>query len=148
MIENGNPENCFVKSFKDGSRFYKDFIDMLNVFADNLGKKDYNSIESKVLEALETSDIQKYLQCMCEIVVLYYIIRQHVDDDFCYEPKYNGGFNPECSFVDGNYRVNIEVKTPNYHPPWRIQHPRHGFGGHFAPGQLHGRARKGRRHRP
>lgn len=32
---------------------------------------------------------------------------------FKYEPKYNGGYNPECEFVYNNKVMNIEVKYSN-----------------------------------
>lgn len=43
---------------------------------------------------------------------MYFILRKY-NDKFEYEPKYNGGYNPECSFLHENKTVNIEVKCPN-----------------------------------
>lgn len=113
-IKNGADGFPLTDAYKSGHRFYTDFIEMMNFFEQRLKKKDYRGVKKKILAGCSQPDEQSYLQCMCELVVLYYAMRQSNDDgDFNYEPKYNGGFNPECSFSYGGKTINIEVKCPH-----------------------------------
>lgn len=114
IVKNGNKKHPLVKSYYEGTRFYSDFIDMLGTFENKLSESECRGIQGKVENAFNTDDIQIFLQCMCELIVLYYLLRNYSDDNFVYEPKYNGGYNPECSFMAGETCVNVEVKTPSY----------------------------------
>ena len=100
-------------AYKNGSRFYSDFIAMIKTFEANLFEKEQDNIYNKIATAYSINDVQVYLQCNCELMVLYYILRKF-NTGFKYEPKYNGNYNPECSFEHKGVVVNIEVKTPNY----------------------------------
>ena len=113
LIQNNNTIFPLTVAYKKDSRFYSDFIDMIKTFEENLSKKEQNSIYDKIKTAYSRSDIQVYLQCNCELMVLYYILRKF-NFNFKYEPKYNGNYNPECSFEHNGVVVNIEVKTPDY----------------------------------
>lgn len=112
IIKNGNDGFPLTKAYKLGHRYYSDFIEMMNYFSDNLSNDDYRSIEKKVI-SVSSSDEQTYLQCMCELTVLYYAMRNYGNEYFKYEPKYNGGYNPECAFGYKQKTINIEVKCPN-----------------------------------
>lgn len=112
IIKNGNDGFSLTKAYKLGNRYYSDFIEMMNYFSDNLSNDDYRSIENKVI-SVSSSDEQTYLQCMCELTVLYYVMRNYGNEYFKYEPKYNGGYNPECAFCYKQKIINIEVKCPN-----------------------------------
>lgn len=112
MIANGNEGFPLTKAYVMGHRYYTDFIEMMNYFNDNLLKEHYRSIEKKIIVG-SSSDEQTYLQCMCELMVLYYVMRNYGDGQFKYEPKYNGGYNPECAFNYNQMTINIEVKCPN-----------------------------------
>lgn len=112
IITNGNDGFPLTKAYKLGHRYYSDFIEMMNYFSNNLLNDDYRSIEKKVISA-SSSDEQTYLQCMCELTVLYYVMRKYGNEYFKYEPKYNGGYNPECAFGYKQKTINIEVKCPN-----------------------------------
>lgn len=109
--EDGFP---LTDAYKSGHRFYMDFVDMLDFFKSKLTKKEYKDIENKILSGCTQTDEQSYLQCMSELVVLYYVMRQlNNSDSFRYQPKYNGGYNPECSVFYGGKTINIEVKCPH-----------------------------------
>lgn len=92
-------------------RYYLDFLNAMNIFKDRLETKDYEGLIKK-LNFEKEFDIYRYLQITSEINVLYYILRNY-SDDFIYEPMYNNGYNPECSFRYFNKTVNVEVKCPN-----------------------------------
>jgi hypothetical protein len=109
IITNVNDGFPLTKAYKLGHRYYSDFIEMMNYFSNNLSYDDYRSIEKKVISA-SSSDEQTYLQCMCELTVLYYVMRNYGNEYFKYEPKYNGGYNPECAFGYKQKTINIEVK--------------------------------------
>ncbi|MCI6582974.1 MAG: hypothetical protein MSH15_13505, partial [Oscillospiraceae bacterium] len=100
--------NAYLNHF----RFYNDFIDMINCFEKKLSKKDQENIYKKISSSFQ-GDEQAFFQTCCELLVVYYILR-NFDNEFTYEPKYKGNFNPECSFRSNDFTVNIEVKTPNY----------------------------------
>lgn len=51
---------------------------------------------------------------MCELIVIYYLLRRYSGNNSNYEPKLCGGDNSECNFIIDNICVNVEVKTPNY----------------------------------
>lgn len=112
IITNGNDGFPLTKAYKLEHRYYSDFIEMMNYFSNNLSNGYYKSIEKKVISG-SLSDEQTYLQCMCELTVLYYVMRSYGNEHFKYEPKYNGGYNPECSFDYKQKTINIEVKCPN-----------------------------------
>lgn len=114
MIQSGNKEHPLVKSYIEGSRFYSDFIDMMKFFENKLKKAEYKGIQKKVENSFYTSDVQEFLQCMCELIVIYYLLRRYSENNFNYEPKLCGGYNPECNFMIDDICVNVEVKTPNY----------------------------------
>ncbi|KUO71304.1 MAG: hypothetical protein APF81_01730 [Desulfosporosinus sp. BRH_c37] len=111
LIVNGNDGFPFTRAYKSCHRYYDDFIEMMNFFSDNLSESDYSSVENKVISG-SSSDEQTYLQTMCELTVTYYVMRMY-NEQFKYEPKYNGGNNPECSFEFNGRVVSIEVKCPN-----------------------------------
>lgn len=113
FIQNTDSIFPLTVAYKNGSRFYSDFIDMIKAFEENLSEKEQDNIYNKIVTAYSINDIQVYLQCNCELMVLYYILRKF-NTGFKYEPKYNGNYNPECSFEHKGVVVNIEVKTPNY----------------------------------
>ena len=112
-IKNGSDGFPLTVACKKGHRFYSDFIEMMKYFSNNLTKTQYDDIIRKV-KAGSSQDEQSYMQCMCELSVLYFVMRKYLTkDNFKYEPKYNGGYNPECSFNYGGKTVNIEVKCPH-----------------------------------
>ena len=114
IIENGSDGFPLTDAYKRGHRFYEDFVEMLGFFKDRLKTKEYKDIEKKILIGCSQTDEQSYFQCMSELIVLYYVMRHFGNkDNFKYEPKYNGGFNPECSVEYGGKTVNIEVKCPH-----------------------------------
>ena len=84
---------------------------MMDFFRKNLKRKEYASIKNK-LQLKNEFSMQKYLQATSEINVLYYVLRKY-NNEFKYEPKYNGGNNPECAFKHVGRIVNIEVKCPD-----------------------------------
>jgi hypothetical protein len=109
-IEKGRRGFPLTDAFKDGNRFYHDFQNMINYFNKNLKDKDIKNIINKILGA--SNNEQQYLQTISELVVVYYCLRKY-DEKFNYEPKYNGGYNPECSFCYEGITINIEVKCPD-----------------------------------
>lgn len=114
LIKNGGDGFPLTDAYKRGHRFYVDFVEMLDFFKDRLKANDYKDIEKKILNGCSQTDEQSYFQCMSELIVLYHIMRHFGNkDSFNYEPKYNGGFNPECSVDYGGKTVNIEVKCPH-----------------------------------
>lgn len=113
LIQNNTTNFPLTVAYKNGSRFYSDFIDMIKAFEENLSEKEQDSIYNKIVIAYSTDDVQVYHQCNCELIVLYFILRKY-NSKFKYEPKYNGNYNPECSFEHNDVVVNIEVKTPDY----------------------------------
>ncbi len=92
-------------------RYYADFLNTMLIFQKNLTKKEYESVLKK-FQFSKKYDRQRYLQTVSEINVLYYILRIY-NNQFKYEPKYNNGYNPECSFEFGGKIINLEVKCPN-----------------------------------
>lgn len=112
-IKSGPDGFPLTDAYKKKHRFFDDFIEMLQYFKAHLRKKEYEDIEKKIKTA-SAQDDQTYLQSMCELIVLYYVMRKfNQEGSFKYEPKYNGGYNPECAFEYGGKIVNIEVKCPN-----------------------------------
>ena len=122
IIKNGSVGFPLTKAYKNGHRFYTDFVEMINFFKNRLLSKDYRNLENKILSGCSYVDGQSYLQCMSELVVLYFVMRK-LDkyESFKYEPKYNGGYNPECSFVYAGKTVNVEVKCPHMGKRMKIE---------------------------
>lgn len=113
IITNGNDGYPLTDAYKQNHRFYSDFVEMMNFFDAKLTKSQYNDIEKKIMSGSLQNE-QAYLQCMCELSVIYYVMRKYYSSDsFKYEPKYNGGYNPECAFDYYGKTINIEVKCPN-----------------------------------
>ena len=113
FIQNNDSIFPLTVAYKNGNRFYSDFIAMIKSFEDNLSEKEQKSIYDKIVAAYTNEDYQVYLQCNCELIVLYYVLRKY-NTCFKYEPTYNGKYNPECSFEHNGVVVNVEVKTPDY----------------------------------
>lgn len=112
-IKNGNSGYPLTDAYNTNHRFYSDFIEMMDYFKAKLSKSQYSDIEKKILSG-SSQDEQSYLQCMCELSVIYYVMRKCcLSDSFKYEPKYNGGYNPECASDYNGKTINIEVKCPN-----------------------------------
>lgn len=113
FIQNNDSIFPLTVAYKNGNRFYSDFIAMIKSFEANLSEKEQKSIYDKIVAAYTNEDYQVYLQCNCELIVLYYVLRKY-NTCFKYEPTYNGKYNPECSFEHNGVVVNVEVKTPDY----------------------------------
>lgn len=111
LVKNADDSFPLKQAFLNGHRYYNDFINTMLVFQNSLTKKEYESVLKK-FQFSKKYDKQRYLQTVSEINVLYYILRMY-NDQFKYEPKYNNGYNPECSFKFGDKTINIEVKCPN-----------------------------------
>lgn len=110
-LNKADNKNPLKVAYTNGLRYYKDFIDMLERFKLNLTDKEVKEIIDK-LQLDKKFDEQQYFQSVSEITVLYYILRKY-NNNFIYEPKYNGNKNPECSFKYLNKTINVEVKCPN-----------------------------------
>ncbi|MER2172291.1 MAG: hypothetical protein ABS938_16865 [Psychrobacillus psychrodurans] len=111
LIINASDRHPLKQAYLNNHRYYSDFIEVMSVFEENLTKKDYKSLLKK-LQFDKEYDRQRYLQIVSELNVLYYVLRFH-NNSFRYEPKYNNGYNPECSFEFMKIDINIEVKCPN-----------------------------------
>ncbi|MER2006416.1 MAG: hypothetical protein ABS939_03100 [Psychrobacillus sp.] len=111
LINKTSDKHPIKQAYINKHRYYTDFIETMVVFQENLTKKEYENLLKKFLFDKEY-DRQRYLQIVSEINVLYYVLRVH-NNNFKYEPKYNNGYNPECSFEFRNKSINIEVKCPN-----------------------------------
>lgn len=100
-------------AYNKNHRYYNDFITVLKTFKQILSNKQFNELVNK-FQFTKPFNQQRYLQTVSEITILYYVLHSYnKNDKFIYEPKYNGGYNPECSFVYMDKTVNLEVKCPN-----------------------------------
>lgn len=111
LLKNADNDFPLKQALLGGHRYYADFLNTMLVFKKNLTKKEYESVIKK-FQFSKKYDMQKYMQIVSEINVLYYILRMY-NNQFKYEPKYNNGYNPECSFEFGGKIINLEVKCPN-----------------------------------
>lgn len=111
IIQKGNEGFPLTDAYRLNHCYYTNFINMMSFFSENLQEKEYKELERKFLDASKCGE-QVYLQALSELTVVYYSMRKF-QSRFTYEPKYNGNFNPECSFVVENTTVNIEVKCPD-----------------------------------
>lgn len=111
IITTGNEGFPLTDAYKANHRYYNDFINMMNYFSENLSERAYKDIEKKFLTGSMAGG-QVYLQTVSELTVLYYILRNY-SIQFEYEPKYNGNYNPECSFFLADKIINVEVKCPD-----------------------------------
>lgn len=111
LINNTSDNHPLKQAYLNKHRYYTDFIEAMAVLEENLTKKEYRNLLKK-FQFDKEYDNQKYLQIVSELNVLYYVLRFH-NNSFRYEPKYNNGYNPECSFEFKNININIEVKCPN-----------------------------------
>lgn len=111
-IDNSTTHLPIVLESKKNKENYNNFFKMIDSFEKNLNKSDYKSVEKKIIQSLN-NNIEVYCQVMSELIVVYYILTNY-NFNFKYEPKYNGGYNPECSFTYNDFVVNLEVKCPDY----------------------------------
>lgn len=111
LVKNIDDNHPLKQAYLCRHRYYTDFLNTMGVFRKNLTKKEYVNILKK-FQFNKAFDEQKYLQVVSEINVLYYILRFY-NNHFKYEPKYNNGYNPECSFSFQSKTINLEVKCPN-----------------------------------
>lgn len=106
-------ENHFLKkAYTIQHHYFNDFVEMMELFENCLSRKQCRSILDKFLIGKDYFDLERYKQATSEINVLYYVLRNY-NNSFVYEPKYNGGSNPECAFDYSGKRINIEVKCPD-----------------------------------
>lgn len=113
LIEKTDDKNPIKEAYKKKHRYYDDFISLMKRFESVLSKKEYKELVSKFQFEKEFNQ-QQYLQVVSEITILDYILRHYNSESkFIYEPKYNGGYNPECSFIHEDKTINVEVKCPN-----------------------------------
>ena len=111
LIKNTDDNHPLKQAYLCRHRYYTDFLNTMKIFQANLTKKEFDNILKK-FQFNKAFDAQKYLQVVSEINVLYYILRFY-NNHFKYEPKYNNGYNPECSFRFQDKTINLEVKCPN-----------------------------------
>ena len=111
LIKNADDNFPLKQALLCGHRYYEDFLNTMLVFQKNLTRKEYENVLKK-FQFNKKYDNQRYLQTVSEINVLYYILRMY-NNKFKYEPKYNNGYNPECSFDFRGKTINLEVKCPN-----------------------------------
>lgn len=113
LIEKADDNYPLKIAHKNNHRYYYDFINVLKTFKQILSNKEFNQLVNK-FQFEKPFNQQRYLQTVSEITILYYVLRYcNGKQKFIYEPKYNGGYNPECSFVYMDQTVNLEVKCPN-----------------------------------
>lgn len=74
LIMNGNERYSLTKAYLKGNSYYHDFIEMMNIFSEKLPPENYRAIEQKVKHGSSVDELT-YLQTMCELTVLYYIVR-------------------------------------------------------------------------
>lgn len=113
LIKNTD-EKCPIKmAYKSNHRYYSDFMSVLRRFKDVLSDKEFNELVSK-FQFDKAYERHKYFEIVSEIIILDFVLRNYNQEKkFKYEPKYNGGYNPECSFINKSKTINIEVKCPN-----------------------------------
>ena len=100
-------------AYKSNHRYYSDFMSVLRRFKDVLSDKEFNELVSK-FQFDKAYERHKYFEIVSEIIILDFVLRNYNQEKkFKYEPKYNGGYNPECSFINKSKTINIEVKCPN-----------------------------------
>lgn len=111
LIEKADDNNPIKIAYKNNHRYYDDFVTVIKTFKQALTNKQFKELIDK-FQLTKPFDQQRYLQTTSEITILYYILRYY-NNSFKYEPKYNGGSNPECSFTYMHKTVNLEVKCPD-----------------------------------
>ncbi|MCM3006323.1 hypothetical protein [Priestia koreensis] len=111
LIINADEKHQLKQAYLNKHRYYTDFIDAMAELKENLTNKEFENFLKK-FQFNKDYDRQRYLQTVSEVNVLYYVLRVH-NNSFRYEPKYNKGYNPECSFEYRHKSMNIEVKCPN-----------------------------------
>lgn len=113
FIEKADDNYPIKIAYKKKHRYYDDFISVLKKFEEIFSNKQFKELVSK-FQFNKPFNQQRYLETVSEITILYYVLRHYNENSkFIYEPTYNGGYNPECSFVYINRTVNLEVKCPN-----------------------------------
>lgn len=113
ILEKSNNNLPLSIEYRNQSNNFRFFLDMLAFFEEKMNTSEFKSIENKIINALQSNNFEKYSQTMSELIVLYHIYRYY-DHSVNYEPRYNGNYNPECSFSYGKYTINVEVKCPDY----------------------------------
>lgn len=121
LIENADDNYPLKIAYKKQHRYYYDFVTVVKTFKQILSIKQFNELVDK-FQLAKSFNQQRYLQTVSEITILYYVLRYcNAEHNFIYEPKYNGGYNPECSFAYMDKTVNLEVKCPNLEKRIEIQ---------------------------
>lgn len=111
-LKNTDDSNPIKIAYSENLRYYSDFIKVLNTFNQYLSKKQIEDLLNNKLLLEKPYNQSHYLQAISEINILYYVLRKF-NNEFKYEPKYNGNKNPECSFKCIDYVINLEVKCPD-----------------------------------
>jgi len=111
QINSGN----YIKIAKAaGLKYYDEFIEVLNILKPYLSEKQLKDIlENKLLFKYNNFDKNKFIQHAVELSVLRFFA-ENFGEHFQYEKKSNPNNNTDvdCSFSDGKFKFNIEVKTP------------------------------------
>lgn len=111
-LEKAEDNNPIKVSYENKLNYYDNFLKMIDAFNNNISEKQMKDLLNDKLRIDGKFDLAHYLQATSEINVLYYILRNY-NNEFIYEPQYNGKKNPECSFKYQEKTINIEVKCPN-----------------------------------
>lgn len=111
-LKNTDDRNPIKIAYNMNLRYYNDFIELMEIFNNNLSDKEIKDLLTNKLLLGNKYDKPHYLQAVSEVNLLYYVLRNY-NNEFKYEPKYNGNKNPECSFKYNDTVINLEVKCPD-----------------------------------
>ena len=111
-LKNTDKNNLLKIGFEKDLKYYKDFVELIEIFDKNLSHKQMEDLLDNKLLLNKKFNGPHYLQSVSEIILIYYVLRKY-NDKFEYEPKYNGKKNPECAFSYNDTLINIEVKCPD-----------------------------------
>lgn len=120
-----NADSCYPLkiAYLQQHRYYHDFINAMIIFKQKLSAKQFKELICK-FQFAKPFNQQRYLQTVSEVTILYYVLcKDNLNKNFMYEPKYNGGYNPECSFKFMDKTINLEVKCPDLEK--RIESEKH-----------------------
>ena len=106
----------------DGSHSYRDgALKAIEILKPFLSPKDLTKLETQKLQLhSDKIDETQYLQAACEVTICAYFADKF-PSNFQYEPQPTPPKDVDCSYMDGEFLFNVEVKCADFSKKHEIQ---------------------------
>jgi hypothetical protein len=104
----------FEPSMQGTSSYLTEALEAIDTLKPFLSRKQLTSLQNDKLQLYKDkiNEVQ-YLQAACELTICSYFAK-HFPGKFKYEPQPSPPKDVECSYEDGGYLINVEVKCADF----------------------------------